>query len=368
MIRALRKKIQLILVNLFLRLYTGKNGLASTQAEFAQEDKRNIKNIVIYSSTALGDFMMNSPAIHAIRREYPDAHITLICHKKMVQFLSTGKDWDSLIAWDNKLTTVSALVENIKQQGRPDAAIILHSHTPYDFLSALRAGAKYVFIDNDKQAIPLVSKWATSRLKNFVGHTIQRKLELIAPFLSHEPSRAMRLPAEVVVEEATRDPAVKYVGFQMGASSLRKCWSTENFARLATQMINDNDAVKIVLIGAPNEVALQDKFLQQLDARYHDRVLPLIGKTTIPGLLQEIKKMSLLVTSDTGPLHLAVAMQVPTVSMFVVTSPMLYGPYQDPELHSVIYKAFTTLDEQHYASALDKISLNEVYARVKTFL
>lgn len=82
MIRALRKKIQLILVNLFLRLYTGKNGLASTQAEFAQEDKRNIKNIVIYSSTALGDFMMNSPAIHAIRREYPDAHITLICHKK----------------------------------------------------------------------------------------------------------------------------------------------------------------------------------------------------------------------------------------------------------------------------------------------
>jgi len=74
------------------------------------------------------------------------------------------------------------------------------------------------------------------------------------------------------------------------------------------------------------------------------------------------------VTSETGPLHLSVAMQIPTVSMFVVTSPMRYGHYQDQVLHSVIYKAFTTLHEQHYASALDIISLSEVYARVKTFL
>lgn len=71
--------------------------------------------------------------------------------------------------------------------------------------------------------------------------------------------------------------------------------------------------MRVVLIGAPNEVPLQDEFLQKLDSRFHDRVKPLIGKTTLKGLIQEVKNMDLLVTSDTGPMHLAVAMRVPTV-------------------------------------------------------
>ena len=106
MIRALRKKIQLLLVNLFLMIYTRKKDFSFSQQEFENQDKNQLKNILIYSSTALGDFMMNSPAIHALRQTYPSATITLICHKKMYDFLKGGSDWDDLISWDNKLTTL----------------------------------------------------------------------------------------------------------------------------------------------------------------------------------------------------------------------------------------------------------------------
>ena len=367
MIRALRKRIQLLLVNLFLMIHTRKKDFSFSQQEFENQDKSQLKNILIYSSTALGDFMMNSPAIHALRQTYPSAAITLICHKKMYDFLKGGRDWDDLISWDNKLTTLPALVKEIKKRGTPDLTVILHSHTPYDFLSAIMAGTKYVFVDNDKQDIPLVSKWATNRISKFVGHTIQRKLELIMPLLNEKPDNSMHLPFPVERTVSEADSQLRWIGFQMGASSFKKCWPVERFVTFANQLFAHDD-VRVVLIGAPNEVPLQDEFLQKLDSRFHDRVKPLIGKTTLKGLIQEVKNMDLLVTSDTGPMHLAVAMRVPTVSMYVITSHYLYGPYQDPQLHKVVYKAYTTLDEIKYRSALEKVSCEEIMVHVKPFL
>ncbi len=48
--------------------------------------------------------------------------------------------------------------------------------------------------------------------------------------------------------------------------------------------------------------------------------------------------MAVLVTGDTGPLHLAIALQVPTVSLFVTANPNWTGPYQDLDIHTIIHK------------------------------
>lgn len=366
MIRALRKRIQLWLVNFFLIIYTRQKDLYSSRRVFELDDKSDFNNILIYSSTALGDFMMNSPAIHELRKRYPSANITLVCNKKMYSFLKDGAEWNNLIGWDNKLTTLFKLVKEVKKHGSPELTVILHSHTPYDFLSAILSGTKYIFVDNDKQDLPLVSKWATNRINKFVGHTIQRKLELISPLLDSKPDNSMRLPFSVEKTITESDANYRWIGFQMGASSYKKCWPVHRFATLASQLFTSPD-VRIVLIGAPNERPLQDEFMQNLDPCFHDRVRPLIGETTLKELIQEVKNMDLLVTSDTGPMHLAVAMQIPTVSMFVITSPYLYGPFQDPQLHSVIYKAYTVLDELKYKSALEKISCDEVLSRITDY-
>lgn len=98
-------------------IYTRKKDFSFSQQEFENQDKNQLKNILIYSSTALGDFMMNSPAIHALRQTYPSATITLICHKRCMTS-SKGSDWDELISWDNKLTTLPALVKEIKNVER----------------------------------------------------------------------------------------------------------------------------------------------------------------------------------------------------------------------------------------------------------
>ena len=124
------------------------------------------------------------------------------------------------------------------------------------------------------------------------------------PLLNEKPDNSMHLPFPVERTVSEEDSKLRWIGFQMGASSFKKCWPVERFVTFANQLFAHDD-VRVVLIGAPNEVPLQDEFLQKLDSHFHDRVKPLIGKTTLKGLIQEVKNMDLLVTSDTGPMHLA---------------------------------------------------------------
>lgn len=78
------KKWKINLTNWFLKKYTAKHGRLENKENF--DAALSFDNIVIYSTTALGDFMFNTPAIRAIRERYPDAHITLVVHEKIVSW------------------------------------------------------------------------------------------------------------------------------------------------------------------------------------------------------------------------------------------------------------------------------------------
>lgn len=100
------------------------------------------------------------------------------------------------------------------------------------------------------------------------------------------------------------------------------------------------------------------------------RVVSHIGKTTLPQLLAVMSNMQVLVTGDTGPLHLAIALKTPTVSLFVTANPQHTGPYQNSELHQVMY---VPVDEQKLNAAqrqqpLSIITENEVFEKVTNAL
>jgi ADP-heptose:LPS heptosyltransferase len=79
-----------------------------------------------------------------------------------------------------------------------------------------------------------------------------------------------------------------------------------------------------------------------------------------------MKNMDVLVTGDTGPLHLAIALKTKTVSLFVTANPQQTGPYQNPELHQVMYVPAETqqLSEEQRHQPLSIITSDEVMARV----
>lgn len=323
------------LVNLFLQLYTRRRDFSHSITAFKQLKALDFRNIVIYSTTALGDFLMNTPAIHEVRKRFPDAKITIVCSSKMFDYVCTGigKDWDQVICWNNKVKTVTKLVSDIKMQGIPDLVLILHSHNPYDYMSAIMTGTPFVFRSNYPDN-PLIERWLTNYLSGFRGHTIQARLNLIAPlgceFTEH--SNEMHVPCNV--ENTISDCLC--VGFQMGASSSERCWPVQSFVQVAQALFSYNENLKIILLGAPNEIYLSEQFFSLLPPEFHSRVQSLIGKTSMTELTQTVNNLNVLITSDTGTMHIAIALKIPTVSLFVTAGADATGPYQDPKLHQVI--------------------------------
>ncbi|MFS2225271.1 glycosyltransferase family 9 protein [Pantoea sp. B65] len=330
----MRKRWKFRAVDLFLRLYTGRKGLLASRDSFFQENQ--FANIVIYSTTALGDFMMNTPAIRAVRQRFPDALITLVAHQKFRDFLEGGEDWDRVVYWNSKVNALTTLLKQLKEKGKPDLALILHSHEPYDYLSAVMSGAKYIFRDNYSDDNPWRDRWLTNFTYGFKGHLVQRKLELVAPLGCDTHNGAMKVPRPPTAKVAKPDKQ-KILGFQMGASSAERCWPAESFADVANTLLTENPQASVVLIGGPGEKHLEAPFMEKIEPALRARIHSQIGKTTLPGLVETINTFDAMLTGDTGPLHVAIALQVPTLSLFVTEEPSSSGPYQDRELHRVLY-------------------------------
>lgn len=331
------KKLKHKLVNLFLQLYTRRRDFSHSITAFKQLKTIDFRNIVIYSTTALGDFLMNTPAIHEVRKRFPDARITVVSGNKMAPYIRTGigKDWDDVVCWNSKVNTVLKLVRDLKAHGTPDLILIMHSHNPYDYLSAIMTGAPFVFRCNHPSTPrAFIEPWLTNYIGSGHRHTIQSRLDLIAPLQCQftDSSIEMHVPCDV-----TKEPSPWHnVGFQMGASSAERCWPVSHFVQLATALMSADDKIRIVLFGSPGEVHLSEQFMALLPAEFHHRTESLTGKTSMTELTQAVNNVDVLVTGDTGTMHIAIALKVRTVSLFVSAAAHATGPYQDPHLHRVV--------------------------------
>jgi len=356
----MRKRWKFELINLYLRIVTRRNGMVDSRSEFLSDNQQNdFKHIVIYSTTALGDFMLNTPAIHALRQRFPDAWITLVAHPKFADFLAEGDDWNDVVFWNSKVKQLPTLVKALQKKGRPELAVILHSHAPYDYTSAILAGAKYIFRDNYLDGASLIDRWLTNYTVGYKGHLIQRKLELIAPLGCDTSAVEMRLPHPP--QERTTRPDRKKLGFQLGASSPERCWPIDYFSAVAEHALTSNEVLDIVLIGGPGEIILGQQFLAQLNTQFHHRVINTIGKTSLPQLVETINQFDALLTGDTGPFHVAIALKVPTLSLFATAQPVFSGPYQDLSIHRAILGVRSALKAETLGNgAMKAISVEQV--------
>lgn len=355
----MRKLWKLKLGNLILRIFTRSNGLVESRKKFESDNIDGFKNIIIYSTTALGDFMMNSPAIRALRQRFPAAQITLVAHPKFRDFLEGGEDWDRVVYWMSKVKEVPTLLKSLKSEGKPDLVVILHSHAPYDYISAVLTGAKYIFRDNYHDDVSFIDRWLTNFTVGFKGHLIQRKLELVAPLGCDTSNIEMKIPRSLRSDLVK--PERKILGFQLGASTPERCWPIERFAEVASHFLQHNENLDIVLIGGPGEISLGQTLLEHIPSEISERVINKIGKTSLQELAENINDFSVLLTGDTGPLHVAIALKVPTLSMFATEQPVFSGPYQDKEIHHVILGVRSALRKETLGDgAMKSISVAHV--------
>lgn len=333
-----------------------------------------VRSILVISSTALGDTVMSTAAISALRERYPAAQMTALIHRAYVPLFARLPELDHVAAYDGGYRRFWRTALTLRNE-QPGLAVILHGNEPQATPLAYLSGARFIFkLPNISRFRFLLSNQSPLLDWPQLGHGIAQRLRTAALADARGSQAGMRLPVTSEAVTAVQrflglkrvGAAHLLIGLQTGASSRGRMWPAAHFVALAHAMQSAHPAARFVLTGAPAEAA------------YCGEIAKLIGPTALlanelpiellPALLAQCR---VLVTGDTGTMHVAVAVGTPVVALFAVSNPATSGPIQDVERHAVIHRPCPELklrsksDDQ---GCIARIGVAEVRAEVERLL
>ena len=318
-------------MDLFLRLYILFNP-KPLKIGYEEIKKYPLSSIVVFSNTALGDTLLSTPAIKSLKESFPNARITLFIHKNVYPLLEGADYIDNFVIYYGGYKKFFATVMQLRHL-KADMALLLHSNGPQDIPMAIMSGAKIILKTPTKSGY---KHYLSYEFEKKAQHTIEDRLDLVRSIGAEKISIRMLLPQRYY-EHKTREILsgdALVIGFQPGAANIYKMWPIENFKELANRVLAKYPNVIIAVTGSKKE----HKLGEAIKEANSGRIINFCGKFGIESLPKLISEMDALVTNDTGTMHVAIALGVPTVSMFAGSDPKMFGAYQDGGKHSIIFE------------------------------
>jgi lipopolysaccharide heptosyltransferase II len=272
--------------------------------------------ILIRSSNWLGDAVMSVPAVRAIKNGRPDVHVTIAAPDKIAAMWKLIPDVDAIIPFpDGSLLSVVRL---LRQQMPFDVAIL--------FPNSLR-----VALETWLTGIPRRVGYR-GHCRSWIVDQIVREPRKPGP-PEHHSLRFLRIASQCGAETSNiqaptantqtgvAHQAIK-IGLCPGAEyGPAKRWLPERFAEVAA-MISAKSSAQWILFGTKDDAAVGN----QIAAAIGDHCVNRIGQTTLDQLIDELRECRLVLTNDTGTMHLASLLGLPVVAIFGSTEPRLTGP------------------------------------------
>ncbi|OPA79793.1 glycosyl transferase family 9 [Campylobacter pinnipediorum subsp. pinnipediorum] len=331
--------------------------------------KESFKTICFFSNTAIGDTLFNTPVFRVFKQHYPSVKTIALLNPKNAKLFENDPNLDEIILYNGRWNSFLK-TRNILKSKKIDIAFLLHSNEPQATPLAFLSGIKYIFkLPNDRNDFNFLHSNNPSsyipdgyvvltrlRYLNFVG--VSSSDTRMSLYLNNDDIKK----AEIVLNKKTNE---KIIGFQMGANSKSRMWTLERWHKLAN-MILLKENTRLVLIGSPSEMELTNSLEKKINS---GRVLNVAGKFSITEAAAIIGEFDVLVTPDTGPLHIAAALKTPVLGLFGVASPESSMPDFDTELHQFIKVDFvadeTYSKHKDYSELMGKITETNVYNKLK---
>lgn len=336
---------------------------------------KEYKRILIVKMSSLGDVIHALPTLYAIRKNWPNAHITWAVHEQFSGPLP-GKPWldDVLFIDKKKLKSLSYLwtLRRLLHERHFDMCLDLQCLAKSAIVSFLSgAKEKYGYWEL-REGSNLVNKALMG--PNKYGHVIERYLDTVRAlggtvdaieFPMHESAEAANAGAAKLAAQGLPDGA-DYVVIAPGARWTVKEWPIGHFGELCKRLATKEQYV--VLVGASSDKAKADE-IQALAASPY--VLNLTGQTSLEELVEVIRRCKLYISADTGPLHIANALKRPLIGLYGTTSPERTGPYGGDYVHIIVSPTSKATPEAPLVDDPDcmaQITVDTVWETVQTLL
>lgn len=296
-------------------LTTYKRGIAYPSGT-AQPPVLKPFRILIRSTNWLGDAVMTIPAVRAIKAGRPDAHITILVKAKIAGLWRTVPEVDEVMEIEPRdgIFRVASRLED-----RFDVAVLFPNSLHVALEARLAGIPRIVGYPGHRPAWLLNQVFIPKRKKNAPlvkpQHQVNHYLSLARFIGADDP-----LP-DVSPKRAPRGPIARIAVCPGAEYGPAKRWPAERFAAAMTK-ISETTACEWVLLGVKGDAPIGADILRA----FSGEVRNMIGETTLAGLMQELMEVDLLLTNDTGTMHLAAHLGVPVVAIFGSTEQALTGP------------------------------------------
>lgn len=345
-----------------------------------------VKTIAVCKFVGLGSIIQAIPLLQTLRKAYPDARILFITSASNAALLKHIDPVDDIItisdsgAFSLIRSSVALLFKLWKQ--RPDVYIDLEIYSNYSSVIATMSLSRnrMGFFKNDKTYRKgMYTHMMLYNVKSPVSQTYLQFARLlgcreILPQLSLCTDKIDQNKMALIQQKLAVKNLDQYIIINPNASDLRieRRWGAENVVALINALSRDFPSHKIVLIGSKDESEYVSNIYSALNLTTN--VFNSSGKLSIDELIILISKSDLMITNDTGPMHIAFALNVKTVSLFGPCSPQQYGGlentitiyknvYCSPCVHEFIMPPCKG-DNQ----CMKKITVDEVFNAVKVSL
>ncbi|MFN0117907.1 MAG: lipopolysaccharide heptosyltransferase II [Elusimicrobiota bacterium] len=286
---------------------------------------RAIKKICVIRFSSLGDVVLTTAIFPNLKKHWPEAEIHVLTKKAYSSVFLRNSCVDKVIDYDSSVDGFSQLAARIRNE-KFDVIIDLHGNLKSWCLRFLAGAPLTVVVQKrtfDRRLLvwfKQISPW----LKKSVRERILDCLSILdVPIISTETRLYPKVADQYLHDLAIPEDAL-LIGLAPGAKHATKRWPVSRFIEAANRLGELPKAI-IFVLGDKSDQAVADQLVKHLRVPYRN----LAGITNMEDLISVTSKMSLLLTNDSGLMHIAEALNVPLVAMFGPTVRAFgFAPYR----------------------------------------
>jgi predicted lipopolysaccharide heptosyltransferase III len=290
-------------------------------------------NILLLQLKRIGDLILTTPAIAALRERFPEADVTMVVSSECVDLLPAISDVDRILMARRNLRDLASFLAVAGKKF--DYCIDFTRNDRSAFLTFLsqarRRIVSYRVRDQSKTRARFYTDFVDVRMRDL--HTIDYNLSLLEPLAIRNISQSIRLQlpesAHEKVDALRRDYGLHrpYVVLHPGSARKEKLWESGRWVEVIQHFGRDQDFDLILTSGTSKH---EQAHISAITRR--TKIIDLSGKTDLLTLAALIGQARLLVTVDSAPTHLAAATHTPQLILFGPTNPFHWRPKDSPAL------------------------------------
>ena len=307
--------------------------------------------ILVINMMRLGDLVQSTPALQGLKRRYPQSRITLMANREFSQIVpalpcvdevilfSHTKLWECLLGPSASIEEAYVYLKDLFDGMRAKGFDLVINLTP-DRLGMLASfladGREVSGLTVDRDGYQCASSGWVQYYLNMSKHWESSPFNLVDIMTNVAGLTPERIVPKLVVNAKNEDFARDFlekeglcdgetlVGFQLGASKPERFWPMEYFVELAEKIRARHPEVRLILYGSPREKPLGEQF----ERYFKGSSINAMGRTDVLQLTALMARTDILVTSDTGPMHIAASTNTKIISFFMARALcMTTGPY-----------------------------------------